>query len=98
MHNIVCMIFNFPAPKHLYDYTFGSCSCQSILCCGKKGDYYYDDLTTKEELREVLNFHFKDPFEKWNFEKRRRFPWKLLMQIICIVLVTIQVHNNIIIA
>ena len=87
------MVFNFPAPKCLYDHTIGSFSCQSILCCGKKRDYYYDPLNTVEDLRKILEFHFKSPFEKWKFEERRRFPWKLLVQIICIVLVTLQVHT-----
>jgi hypothetical protein len=81
----------FVEQRYFCDHTFGSCSCRSILCCGKNADHYYNRLTSKEELRGILKFHFKSPFEKWNSKEHRRFPWKLLVQIICIILVTTQV-------
>jgi len=40
---------------------------------------------------ERLKFHFMNPFQKWSYAKRRRFPWKLLVQIVSIFLVTLQV-------
>ena len=42
------------------------------------------------DLKERLNFHFMNPFQKWRYPKRRRFPWKLLVQLASIILVTMQ--------
>ncbi|GAB6022347.1 hypothetical protein CHUAL_006467 [Chamberlinius hualienensis] len=41
-----------------------------------------------ESMRRKLRFYFMDPVEKW--KARRQFPWKLLLQIIKILVVTIQ--------
>ena len=41
----------------------------------------------KEEL---MRFHF---YEKWKYPGRRRFPWKLIVQLIVIILVTTQVRQ-----
>ena len=43
------------------------------------------------EMREKLNFHFMNPFQKWRYEPRRRFPWKLIVQLFSMILVTLQV-------
>ena len=42
-------------------------------------------------MKSQLKFHFMNPFEKWKYNKRRRFPWKLIVQMIVIILATIQV-------
>lgn len=42
-------------------------------------------------MKSQLKFHFMNPFEKWKYDKRRRFPWKLIVQMIVIILATIQV-------
>lgn len=77
------------ALKYLCDYTIGSCSCRR----GKCQDHYHDSLESEEKLKEILRIHFKSPFQKWSDEKRRKFPWKLAVQIISIILVTTQVLN-----
>lgn len=41
-----------------------------------------------ESMRRKLRFFFMNPVEKW--KARRQFPWKLLLQIIKIVVVTVQ--------
>ena len=43
----------------------------------------------EDRLRRRLKYFFMDPCEKWN--AKRKFPWKLVLQIVKIVLVTIQV-------
>ncbi|XP_064120472.1 mucolipin-3-like isoform X2 [Macrobrachium nipponense] len=47
-------------------------------------------LRTREAraLRKELRFFFMNPIQKWRF--RRRFPWKLLVQIFKIILVTAE--------
>lgn len=47
-------------------------------------------LNTREAkaLRKELRFFFMNPIQKWRF--RRRFPWKLLVQIFKIILVTAE--------
>lgn len=73
--------------KYLRDYTIGSCSC----CCGKSRDHYHDSLGSVDDLKKILRFHFMSPFQKWSFKERRKFPWKLVVQIISIIFVTTQV-------
>ena len=43
----------------------------------------------EDRLRRRLKYFFMDPCEKW--KAKRKFPWKLVLQIGKIVLVTIQV-------
>jgi len=45
------------------------------------------EITT---MTKRLKFNFMNPFQKWSYAKRRRFPWKLLVQIISIFLITLQ--------
>lgn len=51
------------------------------------------NLQTSPSLREVMKtkikYHYMNPFQK--FRARRRKPWKLVVQIVKIVLITIQV-------
>ena len=42
-------------------------------------------------MKERLKFHFMDPFQKWDYQLRKRFPWKLIVQLTSIILVTAQV-------
>ena len=46
-----------------------------------------------EKLRRKLKYFFMNPCDK--FRVKRRFPWKLLAQIVKIVLVTIQVLSSV---
>lgn len=41
-----------------------------------------------EEMRRVLKFFFMDPIQKW--KAKRRFPWKLCLQLMKIVFITVQ--------
>jgi len=41
-----------------------------------------------EEMRRVLKFFFMDPIQKW--KAKRRFPWKLCLQLLKIVFITVQ--------
>lgn len=53
-------------------------------------------LFTEEKMRRKLKFFFMNPIEKW--QAKRRFPYKFIVQVIKILLVTIQLclfaHNN----
>ncbi|KAG7201347.1 hypothetical protein KM043_004116 [Ampulex compressa] len=50
----------------------------------------------EERMRRKLRFFFMNPIEKW--QAKRRFPYKFIVQVIKIVLVTVQLclfaHNN----
>ena len=46
-----------------------------------------------EQIKQELKFHFMNPFEKWKYPSRRRFPWKLIVQLLLILLVTTQVRQ-----
>lgn len=43
-------------------------------------------------MRNRLSFFFMNPIEKW--KTRRRFPYKFVIQIIKIILVTLQVNHK----
>ena len=45
----------------------------------------------ERKMRLRLKFHFMNPFQKWKYSKRRRFPFKLGFQLLAIILVTAQV-------
>lgn len=47
--------------------------------------YSVDD---KDCLRRRLKFHFMDPLDK--FRARKKFPWKLFVQVVKIIIVTVQ--------
>ena len=60
-------------------------------------DLPIDNMTIVEEkMRRKLKFFFMNPIEKW--QAKRRFPYKFFVQVVKIVLVTIQLclfaHNN----
>ena len=54
-----------------------------------------DALRKQEErdIRQKLKFHFMNPFQKWKYSRRRRFPFKLVLQLITVILVTAQVST-----
>ena len=95
--NIYCAhVVIFLGLKHLFNFTVASCEC--FTCCCKK---HYDDVGDTDSIededirniKEKLRFHFMNPFEKWKYPRKRRFPWKLLIQLISIFLVTVQVSE-----
>lgn len=54
---------------------------------------YSDEYVSLErKMRNRLSFYFMNPIEKW--KTRRRFPYKFLVQIIKIILVTLQVMDD----
>ena len=71
-----------------------------ITCQRKKTREKRESTTSVEdmeitEMKESLQFHFMNPFQKWRFAKRRRFPWKLFVQLLNTALVTVQVYAGI---
>ncbi len=48
--------------------------------------------TMEDKMKRKLKFHFMDPYQKW--KARRKFPWKLIIQFVKVVLVTVQVSNT----
>ena len=48
-------------------------------------------MRDEDRLRRKLKYFFMDPCHKW--KAKRKFPWKLVLQIIKIILVTIQVFK-----
>jgi len=46
----------------------------------------------ERKMRNRLSFFFMNPIEKW--KTRRRFPYKFVVQIVKIVLVTLQVMDT----
>lgn len=49
-----------------------------------------EDLNEEQRMRHKLEYHFMTPFEKY---KKGRKPWKLAIQILKIIIVTIQVNT-----
>ena len=45
---------------------------------------------SEERMRRKLRFFFMNPIEKW--QARRRFPYKFFVQVVKIILVTVQVR------
>jgi len=90
------------ALRNLYNFTIAS--CLYFMCClklkrraqkltGDETDSEHAVLLDQEEARikERLRFHFMNPFQKWRYPARRRFPWKFILQILSTILVTFQV-------
>eukprot|EP00731_Ephydatia_muelleri_P004621 Em0002g797a len=44
-----------------------------------------------DQMKQRLKFHFMNPFQKWSYAPKRRFPWKMLLQIVNMILVVVQV-------
>ena len=90
--------------RNLYNFTIAS--CLYFLCCLKLKDRAAkltgDQVDGEKEvlinlnpeearIKEKLRFHFMNPFQKWKYPARRRFPWKFIVQILSTILVTTQV-------
>ena len=50
----------------------------------------YGSILSEEKMRRKLRFFFMNPIEKW--QAKRRFPYKFVVQVIKIILVTVQVR------
>ena len=42
-------------------------------------------------MKRKIKFHLMNPFQKWSYAPKRRFPWKLLLQVVNMILVVVQV-------
>lgn len=51
-----------------------------------------EDVEKVERLQRKIKYYFMNPCEK--FHARGRKPWKLILQIIKMAIITIQVHSN----
>ena len=45
-----------------------------------------------DQMKQRLKFHFMNPFQKWSYAPKQRFPWKMLLQIVNMILVVVQVQ------
>ena len=45
------------------------------------------------EMKKRISYHCKSVIEKWTDENRRRFPWKLILHVLLLVIVTAQVNE-----
>jgi len=78
---------------------YNVCHClEADLLLDTEEEYihpYSDEYVLLErKMRNRLSFFFMNPIEKW--KTRRRFPYKFVVQIIKIILVTLQVMDVII--
>lgn len=71
----------------LIDVTATPCPVQGSTSCVE--DEPLDIKCYEAKLRRKLKFFFMNPIEKW--QTKKRFPYKFLVQIIKILLVTFQV-------
>ncbi|XP_018010429.1 mucolipin-3 isoform X2 [Hyalella azteca] len=68
---------------------YGSLADSSITCPTTSQEQYLQDREHQAgKMRRQLKFFFMNPVEKWH--ARHRFPWKLLLQVFKIIVVTIQ--------
>ena len=84
-----------PACSHFFNFTFRSCmyiTCQQKQMHPRGSSANVEDMEV-EQMKTSLQFHFMNPFQKWRNAKRRRFPWKLFVQLLNIILVTLQVMH-----
>jgi len=42
-------------------------------------------------MKKRIRYHFKDHIRKWTNSERPRFPWKMMLHILLVVVVTVQV-------
>lgn len=43
------------------------------------------------KMKKRIQYHFKDHVKRWMNSDRRRFPWKLILHLMLVILVTTQV-------
>ena len=43
------------------------------------------------KMKKRIQYHFKDHIRRWTDANRRRFPWKVILHLLLVVLVTTQV-------
>ncbi|CAI8007046.1 hypothetical protein GBAR_LOCUS5021 [Geodia barretti] len=83
------------ACNHFFNFTFRSCmyiTCQQKEMHPRGSSANVEDMEV-EQMKTSLQFHFLNPFQKWRNAKRRRFPWKLFVQLLNTILVTLQVRT-----
>ncbi len=85
-------MYTHTAPQILYNLTFGACFNCNLGRQHKQLSSSQDDMDVRN-MKEKLQYHFMNPFEKWNHSTKKQFPWKLVVQLLSIILVTIQVSS-----
>ncbi len=50
------------------------------------------DTPLDDRWRRKLKFHFMNPWQKW--KAKRKFPFKMILQFVKVVLVTVQVSST----
>nr|CAD7444136.1 unnamed protein product [Timema bartmani] len=92
-HNTTSALANYATEAELEALVSGSNSSShfpSTCGYGSSGDQ------SEERLRRKLRFFFMNPIEKW--QSKRRFPYKFIVQVFKIILVTVQLclfaHNR----
>ena len=101
---VVHVLFYCAVSSQVSDYSLSVCGV--LLCCKCKQPtraVRYSLLRTGEEeiksdpqvdkMKQRLQFHFMNPFQKWSFAPKRRFPWKMLLQMVNMILVIVQVQT-----
>lgn len=53
--------------------------------------YNRREFSTREVLKAKLKYHYMNPWQKWKVKGRK--PWKLVIQILKIIIVTVQVRG-----
>lgn len=80
----------------VFERSTGEQQAQEDTSSGSDGGNVMGSLHSSPSLREIMKtkikYHYMNPFQK--FRARRRKPWKLVVQIVKVVLVTIQVRFN----
>ncbi len=81
------------APHILYNLTLGACFDCNLGRQHKQLSSSQDDDMDARNMKKTLQYHFMNPFEKWNHPTKKQFPWKLVVQLLSIILVTTQVSS-----
>ena len=72
---------------------------QSKIISDKPGDNDEEEewkrMTWRADrkMKKRLSYHFKSHIEKWTDKTRRRFPWKLALHVLLLIIVTTQVSK-----
>ena len=68
-------------------------SVNGPLCEDHESEWRRKRSQADNEMKTKLRYHFRSHIGKWKDKTRRRFPWKLILHILLLVLVTTQVSR-----
>ena len=46
------------------------------------------------QMKKRIRYHFKDHIKKWRDTERPRFPWKMILHFLLVIIVSVQVRLN----